>query len=90
MMIYQWIHEIFTTFFIDISTIPADYQPLLYLIEFWALLIFFKWCLYPFVWLFNALTQLGKGFFDNSEQWRKGWQRKQKRSLRKFQSLDDD
>jgi hypothetical protein len=81
-MIYEWIHEIFTTFFIDPAVLPLDFQPLLYFVELWAVLLFFRACLSPLVALFNFLGKLSRDIIGKQEEWRPEWTRKQKRSLR--------
>lgn len=80
-MIYDYIHEIVTTLLVDVSDIPLDFQPLIYLFELYGVFIFMKWALLPVRALIEWGKMLSKGII-NQKEWRPEWVRKQKRSLR--------
>lgn len=80
-MIYDYIHEIVTTLLVDVSDIPVDFQPLIYLFELYGVFIFMKWALLPVRALIEWSKMLSKGII-NQKEWRPEWTRKQKRSLR--------
>lgn len=80
-MIYDYIHEIVTTLLVDVSDIPLDFQPLIYLFELYGVFIFMKWALLPVRALIEWGKMLSKDII-NQKEWRNEWVRKQKRSLR--------
>lgn len=86
-MIYDFIHEIVSTLLVDVADIPTDYQVLIYLFEMWGVFIFMKWALLPVNTMIKWIGLLGKTIFQgtisHSGEWRDGWVRKQRRSLKK-------
>lgn len=78
-MIYDTIHEIFTTLFIDYADIPLELQPLIVLFELWGVFIFFKWVLAPLrmlllligrvqsVFIPRQRTPRKRSFFNNND-----------------------
>lgn len=85
-MLYDWIHEIVCTFFIDVNILPENLKIFVYFFEFWGLLILFKWFLMPVRMLIEWASLLSRSILNKTE-WRPEWRRKQKRSLRN--SVDD-
>lgn len=50
-MIYEWVHEVFSTLLIDYSLIPNYLHFLIIFFELYAVYYFFMFCLYPFAYV---------------------------------------
>lgn len=91
-MLYNYIHEMVSTFFIDYASLSAELQIIVQLFELWGLFIVFKWCLIPVTSILKWLAILGKDIFSsrlgNDAEWRDTWTRKKKKSIRKQQNED--
>ena len=81
-MIYEYIHEIVSTLFIDLDALPESYKIFVYLFEFWGCFIFFKWAIMPLRYVIEGLKMISKTIVSDHSEWRPEWTRKQKRSLR--------
>lgn len=86
-MIYDYIHDIVTTFLIDTTLLPTEWQTIVFMFELWGLFIFFKWCLIPVTSVLRWLSILSKDIFasklQGEEGWRDTWTRKKKKGNRK-------
>lgn len=91
-MIYEYIHDIVTTFLIDYDTLSVELQLIVQIFELWGLFIFFKWCLIPVTSVLRWLSLLSKDIFSsklgNSDDWRDNWIRKKRKGLKKEKSDD--
>lgn len=65
-MIYDTIHEIFTTLFIDYVDIPTELQPLIVLFELWGVFIFLKWILAPLRMILLMVRRIMDSFLPKS------------------------
>jgi hypothetical protein len=67
-MIYDAVHEIFSTLLIDYADIPTYFQPLIILFELLSVYVALKWIMYPITLLLNLLRQLERNVFPKQRK----------------------
>lgn len=61
-MIYEYVHWLFTELLIDASTLPIEFQYLIFFAELYAVFWFLKFALIPFSLLIQVGNAMSKSF----------------------------
>lgn len=67
-MIYDAVHEIFSTLLIDYADIPLYFQPLIILFELMAVYAAFRWVFYPLRMILQLVRRLQYELFPSNRE----------------------
>ena len=67
-MIYETVHEIFSTLIIDYADIPEYFQALIILFELLAVFTAFKWVFYPLRIVMQFMRAMGQNIMPSNRQ----------------------